>query len=55
MGYLQGFHPLILNMRACGTYFVKIKHFQQFSTFVDDNYLAENLAVYKFAPYFWGK
>ncbi len=55
MGFLQGFYPLILNMRACGTYFLKINHFQQFSTFGDDNYLTENLAVSKFAPYFWGK
>jgi hypothetical protein len=55
MGYLQGFYPLILNMRVCGTYFLKIKHFQQFSTFGADNYLTENLAVCKFASYFWGK
>ncbi len=55
MGYLQGFYSLILNMRVCGTYFLKIKHFQQFSTFGADNYLTENLAVCKFAPYFWRK
>jgi len=52
MGYLQAFYSLILNMRACGTCFLKIKHFQTFSMLGADNYLPKNLAVFKVAPYF---